>query len=97
MTRRELRYLFIIGILLQKVRFIERETNDVIALLEADANRKLAELLNKQVEVDTEVIKVWEENTDILWQEKQVLEDKLRQINQKRKEQKRYEKGHLEI
>ena len=94
MTRRELRYLFIIGILLQKIDFIIRDTNDTIAILEQQANQKLSELLQKQVQADQQMLTVWEDNTELLWQEKQVLEDKLRQ---KRKERIRYEKGNMEV
>lgn len=99
MTRRERRYLFIIHVLLQKVQYVVRDTNDTITLLEQQTNLKLSELLQKQVEADKAILTVWEENTDILWQEKQELENKIVKINQKRevarrghKEQKRYER-----
>lgn len=97
MTRRERRYLFIILALQQKISFIIRDTNETIALLEAQANLRLEALLKKQVEADSQVLKVWEENAETIWQEKLELEQKIKSSKQKRKERMRYEKGDLEI
>jgi hypothetical protein len=90
-TKRERKYLFLISLLLIKIDFIKQDANDLITLMEEKANLKLAELLQKQVELDTQVLKVWEENAETIWQEKQLVEDKLAKMKQKHKERMRYE------
>lgn len=92
MTRRELRYLFIIGMLLQKIEFILIDTNARIAQLEQQANETLEKLVKQQVEADTKILSVWEENLGILLEENEQLKNKKDKVKVLRKERKRYER-----
>ena len=93
MTRRELRYLFVISVLsLYQKRLID-STNEHIALIEHEANEKLQKLVGLQIEADKKVLEVWEENTDTLWQENQTLTQKLTKAQQRKKEAKRLARG----
>lgn len=81
MTKREMRYLFIINALLLKVQFVIRDTNHHIEQLEAIANERLSELLQKQIEADTKVLECWEENVETLLTENERIaaeQEKLR-------------------
>lgn len=69
MTKRELRYLFIINVLsLYQHRLIE-DTNAHVAAMEEQANEQLQALLQRQVEMDGKVLDTWQENATLLWQE----------------------------
>lgn len=90
MTRREKRYLFIICVLLQKIEYILQDTNAYVEQLEQRANDQLKELVQKQVEADTRILSVWEENLKILLEENEQLKNKKDTVKMLRKERKRY-------
>ena len=93
MTKRELRYLFVISVLsLYQKRLID-STNEHIALVEHEANEKLQKLVEMQIEADKKVLEVWEENADTLWHENQTLTQKLTKAQQRKKEAKRLARG----
>lgn len=76
MTRRELRYLFIIHTLSLYQHHLIEDTNRHIAAVEAQANQQLETLLQRQVEIDGKVLDTWQENTQLLWQELETVKAK---------------------
>lgn len=81
MTRRERRYLFIINVMALQMYHLIRDTNDHIEQLEATANERLSELLQKQIEADAKVLECWENNVETLLTENQRIaaeQEKLR-------------------
>ena len=89
MTKREQRYLFIIQILLLKVNFVIRDTNQLIEEMEQAANAKLDTLLKKQVEADTQVLVCWEDNLDTVIKENETFRGQVDKLQQKLKVKKR--------
>ncbi len=89
MTRRELRYLFIINSLLAKVNFVIRDTNLLIDQIEQAANAKLDALLKKQVEADTQVLTCWEDNLDTVIKENETFREQVDRLQKKLKVKKR--------
>ncbi len=85
MTRRELRYLFIINSLLAKVNFVIRDTNLLIDQMEQAANTKLESLLRKQVEADTQVLSCWEDNLDTVLKENEGIQQEIARLQKKLK------------
>lgn len=81
MTRRERRYLFIINVMALQMHHLIRDTNEHIEQLEATANERLSELLQKQIEADTKVLECWENNVETLLTENERIaaeQDRLR-------------------
>ena len=89
MTKREIRYLFIINILLLKVNFVIRDTNLLIEEMEQSANTKLDTLLKKQVEADTQVLTCWEDNLDTVIKENETFREQVDRLQKKLKVKKR--------
>ena len=89
MTKRELRYLFLISILLNKVNFVIRDTNLLIEEMEQAANAKLATLLKKQVEADELVLTCWEDNLDTVLKENEAIGQEIARLQRKLKVKKR--------
>jgi hypothetical protein len=88
-TKRELRYLFIINVLLLKVQFVIRDTNEHIALLEEQANERLGELLQKQIEADSQVLACWEDNLEAVLSENEQITAERDRLREKLKAKKR--------
>lgn len=89
MTKRELRYLFIIQTLLLKVNFVIRDTNLLIEEMEQAANAKLEALLRKQVEADEQVLACWEDNLETLLNENDSFRQEVERLQRKLKVKKR--------
>lgn len=64
--------------------------------IEAEANAELDRLRQAQVEHDCRIMeeqgRVWQENTQILWEEKEELQEKLAKAKAKRKESREWSK-----
>lgn len=103
MTRRERKYLFIIGYLLlfmvrlkkaadivqlQIIEQAEARVQDVVN----DTNQWIAEQEVKINELVKEHDSAWTANLETIWQEKEALGQKLNKLNQKREERIRYER-----
>jgi len=88
-TKRELRYLFIIQTLLLKVNFVIRDTNLLIEEMEQAANAKLEALLRKQVEADEQVLACWEDNLETLLNENDSFRQEVERLQRKLKVKKR--------
>ena len=89
MTRRERRYLLIIGSLLLKIDYVIRDTNLLIDQMEQAANAKLAALLKKQVEADALVLTCWEDNLDTVLKENEGIQQEVERLQKKLKIKKR--------
>ncbi len=89
MTRRELRYIFIVWVLLRKVDFVVRDTNLLIEEMEQAANIKLSSLLKKQVEADELVLTCWEDNLDTVLKENEAIQQEIARLQRKLKVKKR--------
>ena len=89
MTRREKRYLFLISILLNRVNFVIRYTNQLIEEMEQAANTKLSTLLKKQVEADELVLTCWEDNLDTVLKENEGFQQEVERLQRKLKVKKR--------
>ena len=89
MTKREKRYLLIIGSLLLKIDYIIRDTNLLIDQMEQAANAKLDTLLKKQVEADTHVLVCWEDNLDTVIKENEIFREQVERLQRKLKVKKR--------
>ena len=89
MTRRELKYIFVIWVLLRKVDFVIRDTNQLIEEMEQAANAKLAALLKKQVEADEVVLTCWEDNLDTVLKENETIQQEIARLQRKLKVKKR--------
>ena len=89
MTKRELRYLFIIQTLLLKINFVIRDTNLLIEEMEQAANAKLEALLRKQVEADEQVLACWEDNLETLLNENDSFRQEVERLQRKLKVKKR--------
>ena len=85
MTRRELKYIFVIWVLLRKVDFVIRDTNLLIEEMEQAANAKLAALLKKQVEADEVVLTCWEDNLDTVLKENEAIQQEIARLQRKLK------------
>ena len=90
MTKREKRYLLIIGSLLLKIDYIIRDTNLLIDQMEQAANAKLDTLLKKQVEADTQVLTCWEDNLEALLNENEGFRQEVERLQRKLKVKKRF-------
>jgi hypothetical protein len=88
-TKRELRYLFIINVLLLKVQFVIRDTNDHIEQLEATTNERLSELLQRQIEADSQVLACWEDNLETVLAENEQIAAERDRLREKLKVKKR--------
>lgn len=73
-----------------RLKQVENDTNEFIAVIEKQANDKLQELAQKQMELDQIVLNTWEDNARELWIECQQLRVENQQLKDRLDKELRY-------